>query len=1517
MTKTIEVESNDNKEEEKRIFLSGSIKLRRTKNSYSESDFEEFSIEETFSKKVEESVSKKCGSSCICYKATRFFGDSMSETGMLKEFYPVDQEGAEYSYNLKRHDIDEGNLANQLYCDELTFDNFTRARDEFLECYKEILKIKKENGENDNFYAPFDIYYGVTDQGQDDNYTIYIWTPGDSTLKSFDDYLDQMQSRICNEIEAPSMDLSLFLARELHMILQTIKALALGIEKLHTADYLHLDIKPSNFGMRNLGIDNGDNISVSLFDVNSICSQRNTNPLTAGTENFSSPELRREKYAKLEIGCQSDVYSLGATLYNSIIVIDKNNRGLYDDDNFTRIDTDLRYSQLIEFSGYNLSADIFDKLSSILKRSLARNYEVENYQSVGAFIKDITEVDQLLTKDIGIANVAGSDNKAELNIIDKEKYFAKKAEGGAASIMQRILYENPLYNYTENGVLKVLVLGAGVFGQKFIDTAFELSQIKNCYLDITVVSKDGEADEKRYLETRPEFENFFFVDDKKPKHEDFGAYGSIRFIKLSSEFSPDFSHNSDHNLDILKSSLNPNESSFGYVFISMFDENLNKKLAYDLCKSKGVLAKKAMINFITYEEIRDGLYGTYLESAKRRNIKLNAVNVADTLKKHKDYRFLTQMAFNCHLLYTGYLSNLDDSYREFRMPYNFTSSFANALSIKYKLHSIKEKESELELDHVIQAKDEEKKEVLHKLTMQFKRKIGIGENRTNEQEACLNELTMYEHRRWVVNKICNSYTVIAESEYTSLKSTNKDEAKRKHTCIVPSRAEWTLHKDYWVKDLSKWNDEKLEENKEFFKLDPLDKVSIMLHRRFKKVADDAEKIDKDSLRADSDTVRRLLREKPVALAAFNEYLISLNSLRSIIKDGEKNVKRERAKNLKRAADESLKAVTENLDETFAFADEVKKKLENIKKIVAPLMLAAQYTDYKSNDQTLIHGIPFILNYTADEKLCIPFVKSKSNNEWFRNVASAMVINPKTITYLLSVENLKNETSEIVDILSNVTRLMDKHRLQAQINLIVYVKTKTGKIIPDERSTYTEKFKEASSRIHSVNFVAVSNQRELATRIQNTFATNQKTKSKFSAIELNREFISGAICSVSGLSAPTYEFDSTNQIFRTEDNADEYIWFSDISFDVHLYIEDMFISHGKLSTYHEPELQQDYIDIWKKCYYIDNDNERPNKIKAWKKLCAAIKEKVEKSNKALSIDISKNDINKANLTTTELFVPAFCRGCIEKLFSFFSSEKINIMSDCKICDHNSSMLKISFHSTNETKEQFIGLFKNLYALSDETRIKTVSTGRYANVFLDSLIVTDFSLDSINDAKVQSAAQESFDYLVEKGYIIKLCQPNDSGHIDFCFASPQIKELLTKEGQLLELYTYYQTVQTGYFDEVKTGLEVQRKKDENEYVQTQEFDLITVKGFRTQFVEVKARQKLEQGFYQKLKSNGDNFGINKSLVLVSHFGENSDHSPENMDFIDRGKEDYDVQTVYENKEIKRVGKTLEEKMEFHKG
>ena len=1474
-----------------RSSLSGTIKLRERKSNV-KAVIDDFEIEGVL----------HAGSTCICYRAVRFFENGMEESGILKEFYPVDSKNFQESFHLERFDIDCAELSKQLYSNKSTINNFIRARNEFTRCYEKIDALIKKDEKNKSFFSPIRIYRGIADKKEKENYTVYIWSPADSLIKSFDDHLLQMHKRIEDELNNPQQEnINLFLSYELHTVLQTMRALAVGVERLHMNSLLHLDIKPSNFGIKNLGVNDGNNISVTLFDVNSIDSALSAyeNPKTTGTPFFRAPELVKDPNCKEELdgaSILSDVFSLGCTLYNAII-LNEGERGLYECQNFDKIGLFLRQSLFMR-SEYNSKSQLSDALEKLLKRSLAR-YEsdfrdgIENYLSVSGFIKDIEEADKILEKQIVLAREAGSDKTAKIELISKEDYYSEKTDGGATSGIQCLLYDKPLYDYIdENGRLDVLVLGAGVYSQKFIDIAFELSQIKNCYIDITVITNEKQKDESRYLGSRPEFLKYFRVGDEEPECDDLGK---ISFLNIEKgRFSK--KHN---NAEIAKKVLEGREKRFSYVFISLADDVLNKKVARDLENCFELFKEKAIINFITYYE------GPLQKDENKESdgkILVNPVAVKNTLTNHKDYKLLTRMAFNCHLLWgNGVNIDLAKTYGEFRAAYTYTSSFAHALSIKYKLKSLG-----LNFDSVTEEQNSGKiEELLSEITQAYIKLIGTDQNQTEAQKETVKELTLFEHRRWLVNMICSqSYRGMTEEDIEKLKDSNKDHRNRKHSCVASSNIRSSLSEGVW-KSFEKWDEPDLEKTEDFQNLDSLDKISVLLHRRFMKLAE----INKNNrMESEIAAIRGLLSGETEALALFNAYLISMRAVSS------QKARNENAISNHRHTRESflkyLKA------QNLLHSKKIKKLIKDIEDNFLAIKMAYEYTDYKAKDELLVKNIPFIINYSTSLKLCVPFVKRREKNEWFSNVASSLVINPRSVTYLVDADE---ETMAFVkEALSNVTKVMDSHSLQTKITLIIYMKLKNSQS-EIKKGEIEKELKEVSERIISVDTVEVKNQKDLVKRLRNTFETNKNSSARFDAVEINDEFISGTIYSIDDFSIPTFEFDSINKKFTTEDNEKGYIWFSGIPFNVHLNIEDMFAAQGRLSIFYEPELQKDYESIWNNCYYCEKGGDT-KKTAAWKALCNLLGTYAQENRSIVSFDLKNNTDEAAWEEETKVFAPIFCKDTLKKIFACLKDGKNHLISQSSdISEHNSSTLKLCFSASKKTKEKIMLLLKNPYLLSDSSKIEAVSVneGKKLQIYFNSLIIESLSWQKI-EAFVKSKKQEYlfktlkriFEYLVKEGYLI-VSRAENPEEFDLSFSSYQIKDLLINEGRLLELYIYYKTLAEGYFDEVKTSLEIQKKRNDNEeYFSTQEFDMVTIKGMRTQLIEVKAQKKLEQGFYQKLDSNGRKFGINSELTLIADFGNylNEERIAENQEIIDRGEEDYKVRTVCKAEDIKNIGRVL---------
>lgn len=119
----------------------------------------------------------------------------------------------------------------------------------------------------------------------------------------------------------------------------------------------------------------------------------------------------------------------------------------------------------------------------------------------------------------------------------------------------------------------------------------------------------------------------------------------------------------------------------------------------------------------------------------------------------------------------------------------------------------------------------------------------------------------------------------------------------------------------------------------------------------------------------------------------------------------------------------------------------------------------------------------------------------------------------------------------------------------------------------------------------------------------------------------------------------------------------------------------------------------------------------------------------------------------------------------------------------------------------------------------------------------------------------------EFFRNRGCIINLLPADDK--LSFTYSTRRIKELLTTACKMLEVYTYHKAKELGKFDDVVSSFEI----DWEETDVKSEFDCILTKGFRTLFVECKAREDIKQYFYYKIAELKDRFGINATTVLIA--------------------------------------------------
>lgn len=1441
------------------------------------------------------------GSCAICYKA-----ENVAERrgGTLKELYPMDSRGRNgMHFDLERRYSPDRHRRLQVYTKESSRARFLQLRKDFLCAYDKI-HIAKETDSDLNDYIPaFDIYEGIPDPNDCENYTVYVWTPNDPNIISFDKYLEV----VCAETKQGENRLF-----HLDTILRAIKDLTRSIRSLHCSQLFHLDINPRNFGIRLY--DKKPKSSITLFDVNSVFSKDGGAPVALGTDGFRSPELADCNFGK--IGQASDFYSIGATLFYSLVIKDGKNV-TYSDDKFDDIALYLQSSEL--FDSYAEDADeirnvlLRSQLVKILRQCLDRSWyfnrfdrDQENYSRPSPLIDDLDEAIRML-------NLAGSQSLSKEGSVvrtvvrDKQDALDKEIPTGSTGALQWLLYQKPLYDYTVDGKIDILVLGAGTYATKFLDLALEMSQIRDCYANITVASNDIEKQKQAYLDSRPEFPNYFDIDKEKAKKVT-EPYGSLTFV--SAEFSEGKSVKKNRSVidEICRS--NP-QAQYSYIFIALHSDRLNYTMM-QVCR-EAFKDRKALISFV--------LFGDLKKDSRKKEVVINPdefkadggaeicpVDVKDTLSRHKAYEELRRMAFNIHLLWEGSLSDIRDKEAEFKKPYNFNSSISSALSIKYKLHSIDE-DFDFFTDPVAGAR-----EAMYRLN-----------GNPTECKAIVRNLVMYEHRRWIVNMISDSWK--CPEDFSGLETGTKDKKRRYHPCLVPSEEKGGLRTAPWI-DQAYWDtapDEEVE------KLDPLDAMSVRLHRHF---AGLAKKVKASDFSENLNAIRLLITGKSDLEHIFNVYVTALNQLVYHKKVNSYSYYLSSFKKLLKVYGKSVdkKAIEEHLD--------------SVQGKVFPVLEALAYTDWKAKDVTIIKNIPFILSYSSDFNLCVPFIveeKNTINNDGlFKNAAASLMINPASVTFVADCSVAAKDLESFENSVRYTVNTMDNHGLQTKIEFLFLRSLRA----PSLSAATKKRILEISPRIRRVDCLDYCERREdmrlaqhdgsyekasLPAIVKKYLEDNLRSKKRFTAIESNETKISGYLscCDI----FPTYSFDARNQKFDTGLDCIQFSYLPK-SFMPHLTIEDMFRFKGKLCSYSEPEMQQDYEYFWGKYKTMDPERFEVEKNELiWKTLCGALKSLTDASDKL--IDMNLTELVKESYSEFTCLVPAFARPGVEKLLCEMSGEEIPVFAQGScIEEYSSQSFRLHAVVSPTFWKRLMKLLAKPYCLVDASQICVQCTTKgYVRVTLNNLIVTglkkSYLRKKFGSDKLAGRAEDLLREFAEKGYLLNFDtkkvdeakdgqsgkkEPDDKDkqddyEISFCYCSPQIKQLLTNEGRLFELYVYYSVLETGYFDEVRCGLQI-RWNDKN---LTNELDLVLVKGFKTMIVECKACRDISQDFYNKLFAVGMNLGLNNRCLLIVDALEmpnknNTDNEIQNT----RGMEYRIIRTIKDNRSIKKIGLRLKEAM-----
>lgn len=543
------------------------------------------------------------------------------------------------------------------------------------------------------------------------------------------------------------------------------------------------------------------------------------------------------------------------------------------------------------------------------------------------------------------------------------------------SVIQNLLYCFPLYNFVSKEKVNLVVFGYSNISQKFVDLAFETAQVNGYKLNITVVSDDKDAKDN-YIQARPEFCNFFSVDNETIDDD----YGTLSFNTILFE-----------NIEKGISEVMPNNdfSKYAYFFIGFDNDDLNFKIAKACVECRKLQDAKFVINCLSdTENTYDGI---------------NFVHRDDSLESHPDYKTLKTMAFNCHLVWNNSkMLDMRKLQRQFLSKYCYPSCLSYVISLKYKLASIG-----------INFLDPNAPELFERLI----------KSKSPENKKIIEEMVKNEHKRWNVNMMCRGYrrAKSLDNYVTGIES----KSNGYHACLVRSTGEHTLGSNEWKKNNhEKWDSAKDIELKT---LDELDEVSVRLHRAYVNRARQI-KCDNIIIQSDIDIINKLLEGYPKAQNAFDKYNICLQEI-----SAGNSAKTSLYEHYYFALIREINVIPTSKAKIIC------KRIDALAASFSSILESEKYIAFKEYDVDLIKQIPFILTYRSNLHIGIPFdltnIKPSINTAAFRIVESALLINPSRITYICEFE--RGDLLNLTRILEYAIKSMDSHKLRSVINICLF------------------------------------------------------------------------------------------------------------------------------------------------------------------------------------------------------------------------------------------------------------------------------------------------------------------------------------------------------------------------------------------------------------------------------------------------------------------------------------------------
>lgn len=730
---------------------------------------------------------------------------------------------------------------------------------------------------------------------------------------------------------------------------------------------------------------------------------------------------------------------------------------------------------------------------------------------------------------------------------------------------------------------------------------------------------------------------------------------------------------------------------------------------------------------------------------------------------------LEQMAWNAHLIWQ---KNLNISWRkikaEFKQPYNFNSCMFFVLCMRHNLMHM--------------GIDIEKMSPVDAAAAYLEKAHDIR-----------SDLICNEKARWNTDKITDGFLqkVVCEESMADLKT--KDEALQQHVCIVPAKPKHLLKN--WPHQ--QWDNEEAN----LSQLDALEQMSVRLHRIYQKMADEIRKSENLLGHLEQD-IRASL--PPQEKAAWNAFYHWYNVIKDVFHGNTEKAKLFRSMQQK-FQEQLLKK---------PWQKKVESIVSNFCSEFRPILLAIEYRDYKLDDVALIDGVPFILTYSDQITLAIPFQTKRI----MENFYVPMIVNPQKIKYLYVIRD-SDSVQELLEALPKLALLKEK-RIRSSVEFILIDE---GHVLQPSQQ---DQIKAAGA---AVSFVAGKSALLEWLRKRNE-------GEHFCAVEINDTNLGGFLEWQEDI--PRYQYKNSAIV-----DLGGAAVLSHIHKEPMILVDDIFrLANATGSSAEQPEFQEDYEQLFQ--IYRSNPS-------AWKSLCFLL----SKNHDTIYIsDSSNNDAvstyryilpEEYGESVKKVLTEAKSRGIIHRFeCAWISSETFEVTVDFTMCQKNGFQILLK-------KPDVLIHPERIYFLPSDPE-----KGNALYIRTGSLSVNVQIQPSPSTAPLSCLLNT----LKQNGYILNLIY-KDGGKITFTYATNAVRKLLTIAGRIFEVYIYHKLVASGNYDDVVNSYVCTWKSGI-----TNEFDLVLTKGLRTILIECKARNGIDSDIIYKLDSLQRHFSSSIKAVLL---------------------------------------------------